>query len=71
MGNKSDPKSNASRLVDFCRRYGLAVRVQDIDAFRSGERPSVDSGEFDARAFESDRSRSLGELRALVRKDLV
>ena len=71
VGNISDLKSNASRLVDFCRRYGLAGRVQDIDAFRSGERPSVDSGEFDARAFESDRTRSLGELRALVRKDLV
>lgn len=71
VGDISDPKSNASRLVDFCRRYGFAERVLDIGAFRDGECPSVDSGEFDALAFESDRNRSLRELRALLRTNLV
>ena len=71
LASLSDPKSNASRLVDFCRRYGLAGRVQNINAFRAGERPAFDAGEFDAQAFESDRSRSLAELRALLRTDLV
>jgi len=67
LGDVSDPRSNASRLVDFCRRYGLGGRVQDIGGFRNGEAPHVDAGELDAQALEADRVRSLGELRALVR----
>ena len=67
LGDVSDPKSNASRLVDFCRRYGLGGRVQDIGSFRNGEAPHVDVGELDAQSLEADRVRSLGELRALVR----
>ena len=67
LGDMSDPKSNASRLVDFCRRYGLGGRVLDIGGFRNGEAPHVDVGELDAQALEADRIRSLGELRALVR----
>lgn len=66
LGDMSDPKSNASRLVDFCRRYGLGGRVQDIGSFRNGEAPHVDVGELDAQALEADRVRSLGELRALL-----
>ena len=66
LGDVSDPKSNASRLVDFCRRYGLGGRVQDIGGFRNGEAPHVDVGELDAQALEADRIRSIGELRALV-----
>ena len=68
LGDVSDPKSNASRLVDFCRRYGLGGRVQDIGGFRNGEAPHVDVGELDAQALEADRVRSIGELRALVRR---
>jgi hypothetical protein len=66
LGDMSDPESNASRLVDFCRRYGLGGRVQDIGSFRNGEAPHVDVGELDAQALEADRIRSIGELRALV-----
>ena len=67
LGDVSDPGSNASRLVDFCRRYGLGGRVQDIGSFRNGEAPHVDADELDAQALEADRVRSLGELRAMVR----
>lgn len=67
LGDMSDPESNASRLVDFCRRYGLGGRVQDIGSFRNGEAPHVDAGELDAQTLEADRVRSLDELRALVR----
>ena len=66
LGDMSDPKSNASRLVDFCRRYDLGGRVQDIGSFRNGEAPHVDVGELDEQALEADRVRSLGELRALL-----
>ena len=66
LGDVHDPMSNASRLVDFCRRCGLGGRVQDIGSFRNGETPSVDVGELDAQALEADRVRSLGELRALL-----
>ena len=67
LGDMSDPESNASRLVDFCRRYGLGGRVHDIGSFRNGEAPHVDAGELDAQTLEADRVRSLDELRALVR----
>ena len=66
LGDLHDPGSNASRLVDFCRRYGLGGRVQDIGSFRNGEAPHVDVGELDAQALEDDRVRSLGELRTLL-----
>ena len=66
LGDMSDPKSNASRLVDFCRRYGLGGRVQNIGSFRNGEAPHVDVGELDEQALEDDRVRSLGELRTLL-----
>ena len=67
LGNVGDPKSNASRLVDFCRRYGISGGVKDIEGFRSGEGLSpADFSAFDFSAFDADRVRSLGELKSLV-----
>ena len=67
LGNISDPKSNASRLVDFCTRYGLSGGIQDIAAFRSGTaHPFADVARFDAKAFEADRSRSRNALKGML-----
>ena len=67
LGNVGDAKSNASRLVDFCRRYGLPGAVQDIEAFRRGEAHPL--AEFPASgldALASDRDRSLDVLRGML-----
>ena len=67
LGNISDPKSNASRLVDFCARYGLSGGIQDIAAFRSGTaHPFADVARFGAKAFEADRSRSRNALKGML-----
>ena len=67
LGNISDPKSNASRLVDFCARYGLSGGIQDIEAFRAGvERPFADAARFDAKALDADRVRSLAALKGML-----
>lgn len=67
LGNISDPKSNASRLVDFCARYGLSGGIQDIEAFRAGTaHPLADVARFDAKAFEADRSRSRNALKGML-----
>ena len=67
LGNISDPKSNASRLVDFCARYGLSGGIQDIEAFRVGtEHSFADAARFDAKALEADRSRSRDALKGML-----
>ena len=67
LGNISDPKSNASRLVDFCARYGLSGGIQDIEAFRVGtEHPFADAAKFDAKALDADRSRSRDALKGML-----
>ena len=69
LGSLSDPKSNASRLVDFCARYGLSGGVQDIERFRAGaELEPADFSSFDSSAFSADRVRSAGELKSLLRR---
>ena len=70
LGEIGNPGSNASRLVDFCRRYGLAGGAADIGAFReNGPAATVDMDSFNAAAFDADRTRSLGELKSLVARD--
>ncbi len=67
LGNLSDPRSNASRLVDFCSRYGLSAGVQDIECFRAGtEFHFADFTSFDPTALECDRVRSLDALKGLL-----
>ena len=67
LGEISNPRSNASRLVDFCRRYGLAGGAHDIEAFRKNSSlTTVGMDSFDSAAFGFDRDRSLEELRSLV-----
>ncbi len=67
LANLSDPKSNASRLVDFCRRSNFSNGVHDIESFRSGTIPSPASfSSFDSSAFSSFRTRSLSVLHNLL-----
>ena len=67
LGNISDPKSNASRLVDFCARYGLSGGIQDIEAFRAGTaHPLADVARFDAKALAADRSHSRDALKGML-----
>ncbi len=67
LGNLSDPKSNASRLVDFCARYGLSGGVRDIEAFRGGaDSPFADFAGFSAGPLSSDRVRSLDALKGML-----
>ena len=67
LGNVSDPKSNASRLVDFCSRYGISSGVQDIESFRGGAAQSfAEPAVFDGCMFEADRTRSLKTLKELL-----
>ena len=67
LGSLSDPKSNASRLVDFCGRYGISGGMQDIERFRSGAVSApADFSSFDAASFDTDRLRSVTELKHLV-----
>ena len=67
LGQISDPRSNASRLVDFCARYGLSGGVWELEAFRAGQEVSfaeiVPSG---FSCLESDRVRSKGILKGLL-----
>lgn len=53
LGNLSDHTSNASRLVDFCARYGLSDGVADIDEFRSGDMDCSRHADF--QSFDNDR----------------
>ncbi len=70
LGNLSDHASNASRLVDFCARYGLSEGVADIDKFRVGDidrsRPA-DFKSFDMDRLVSDRRRSTKLLKGLLK----
>lgn len=67
LGALDDPRSNASRLVDFANRYGLQGGVQDIARFRAGaEAAYADFAAFDAARFDADRARSLAALKGLV-----
>ena len=67
LGNISDPKSNASRLVDFCARYGLSGGIQDIEAFRVGTaHPFAAAARFDAKVLEADRVRSRDALKGML-----
>ncbi len=67
LGNLSDPKSNASRLVDFCRRSNFSNGVHDIESFRSGTIPSPATfSSFDSSAFSTSRTHSLSVLHNLL-----
>lgn len=67
LGNLTDPKSNASRLIDFCARYGLVGGVKDIEDFRSGvESPFADLSGLSNVALSNDRDRSLCALKRLI-----
>ena len=67
LGMLSDPASNASRLVDFARRYGLDAAAQEIESFRSGGVEALaDSATLDAVSLERDRAHSLERLREMV-----
>lgn len=67
LGELSDPRSNASRLVDFCARYGLSDGIHDIEKFRSGTPcPVASFASFDASALDADRDRSIKVLRGLL-----
>lgn len=67
LGDLFDPRSNASRLVDFCARYGLSGGVHDIEQFRSGVPFSVVSfSSFNALALDADRDRSIKTLGGLL-----
>ena len=67
LGDLQDPRSNASRLVDFCVRYGIANGVQDIESFRENVTPPfADPAAFDCSALETDRIRSLRTLKELL-----
>lgn len=67
LGNLTDPKSNASRLVDFCARYCLGGGVKDIEDFRKGAEFSLAgfSG-FSRAVLSADRARSLDALKGLM-----
>ena len=67
LGELSDPRSNASRLVDFGARYGLSGGVHDIESFRSGAPcPFAAFTAFNASALEADRDRSMKTLEGLL-----
>ena len=67
LGELSDPRSNASRLVDFGTRYGLSGGVHDIESFRSGVLcPFASFDAFNAAALDADRDRSMKALEGLL-----
>jgi hypothetical protein len=67
LGELSNPRSNASRLVDFGARYGLSGGVHDIESFRSGAPcPFASFAAFNASAFAVDRDRSMKALEGLL-----
>lgn len=67
LGDVSNPKSNASRFVDFCNRYGLSREIGDISAFRSGvDVTFADAADFCADSFAADRRRSIAALESMV-----
>ena len=67
LGDVSNPKANASRLVDFGARYGISGGIHDIEAFRSGAVcPIASFASFNAAALEADRTRSLKALEGLL-----
>lgn len=70
LGNLADTKSNASRLVDFCARYGLAGGVKDMEDFRRGAESSfADLSGLSDVALSGDRARSLDALKRLINED--
>lgn len=67
LGELSNPRSNASRLVDFGARYGLSGGVHDIEQFRSGAPcPFASFASFNASALDGDRDRSMKALVGLL-----
>lgn len=67
LGNLTDAKSNASRLVDFCARYGLRGGLNDIEDFRKGlELTFAGFSDFSPTALSDDRVRSLNSLVASI-----
>ena len=69
LGDIDGAMSNASRLVDFCRRYGLSGGIQDIGAFRRLEgHPFADFRTFDSGVLSDSRDRSLLALGEMLPK---
>jgi len=67
LGNVSDPSSNASRLVDFCSRYGISGGVQDIEDFRARKAcPFADIDSSVSERIAADRVRSLETLKGML-----
>ncbi len=67
LGNLSNPKSNASRLVDFCARYRLTGGLADIVDFRAAATTSfADLSGFTADILSNDRVRSFGKLKGML-----
>ena len=69
LGDLSDRSGNASRLVDFCGRYGLKRCVADISLFRGSEGGALrcgDFSDFDGKALDADRLRSIDALKGLL-----
>lgn len=67
LGNLSDPKSNASRLVDFCRLVKLPSACAEIEAFRFGVNMSLaGTSECDGEVLSNFRTRSLSVLKSIV-----
>jgi len=67
LGDIDGAMSNASRLVDFCRRYGLSGGVQDIGAFRRMEgHPFADFRAFSPDILSDNRERSLLALEEML-----
>lgn len=81
LGDLNAPGSNASRLIDFCARYGLNSQpspthqlptancqiIHDISAFRSGgEMRFADPSEFSRERLDVDRATSIAALKRMV-----
>ena len=67
LGDISDSKANASRLVDFGARYGLSGGIHHVEDFRSGAPCPFESfASFNASALDADRDRSVKILEGLL-----
>jgi hypothetical protein len=67
LGDLGAAGSNASRLVDFCERYGIGGGMHDISRFRSGEGFGLsEMSPFRKDRLAADRDASLAALMAML-----